>query len=190
MSAIGLGGLGVTCTPRDPMFAGSNSAEVDGFFQDIKILSTSPPGGTLGWGSRVWHFRLVKEPQAWKIGLWAKFNRRIHALVYLNSREHNRSEKGRSALGSNDHPIKTNTKYKWNLEVQYRIHKCYLIFGPYRMSARSSSSLQNGNAGSICEWGGGLSALNDDLVKLKAGITWHWTTWAECLTYKCGLFYS
>ena len=26
-------------------------AEVDGFFQDVKILSKSPPGGTLGWGS-------------------------------------------------------------------------------------------------------------------------------------------
>ena len=25
-------------------------AEVDGIFQDIKILSTSPPGGTLSWG--------------------------------------------------------------------------------------------------------------------------------------------
>ena len=62
-----LGGLGVTCSPRDPRFAGSNPTEVDGFFfQDVKILSTSPPGGTLRWGSRVWDFRLVKEPQAWK----------------------------------------------------------------------------------------------------------------------------
>jgi hypothetical protein len=25
---------------------GSNSAEIDGFFQDVKILSTSPPRGT------------------------------------------------------------------------------------------------------------------------------------------------
>ena len=50
---VGLGGLGVTCSPRDPRFAGSNPAEVDGFCQDIKILSTSPPGGTLSWGSRV-----------------------------------------------------------------------------------------------------------------------------------------
>ena len=46
-------GLGVTCSPRDPKFACSNLAEVDGFFQDVKILSTSPPGRTLGWGSRV-----------------------------------------------------------------------------------------------------------------------------------------
>ena len=44
---IGLGGLGVTCSPRDPRFAGSNPTEVDGFFQDVKILSISPPGGSL-----------------------------------------------------------------------------------------------------------------------------------------------
>ena len=47
-SLVDLGGLRVTCSPRDPRFAGSNPAEVDGFFQDVKILSTSPPGGTLG----------------------------------------------------------------------------------------------------------------------------------------------
>ena len=40
---VGLGGLGVPCSTRDP---GSSPAEVDGFFQDVKILSTSPPGGT------------------------------------------------------------------------------------------------------------------------------------------------
>ena len=40
---VGLGGLGVTYLPRDPNFAGSNPPEVDGFFQDVKILSTSPP---------------------------------------------------------------------------------------------------------------------------------------------------
>ena len=51
--AVSLGGLGVTCSPRNPRFAGSNPAEVDGFFEDIKILSTSPPGVTLSWGSRV-----------------------------------------------------------------------------------------------------------------------------------------
>ena len=44
---ICLGGLGVTCSPRDPRFAGSNPAEVDGFFQVVNILSTNPPGGTL-----------------------------------------------------------------------------------------------------------------------------------------------
>ena len=50
---VGHGGLGITCSPRDPRSAGSNPSEVDGFFQDVKILSTSPPGGTLSWGSRV-----------------------------------------------------------------------------------------------------------------------------------------
>ena len=50
---VGLGGLGVMCSPRDPRFAGSNPAEVDGFFQDVKILSTSSPGGTLNSESRV-----------------------------------------------------------------------------------------------------------------------------------------
>ena len=50
---VGLGGLKVTCSPRDPRFTGSNPTELDGFFQDVKILSTSPPGGTLSWGSRV-----------------------------------------------------------------------------------------------------------------------------------------
>ena len=45
---VGLGGLGVTWSPQDPRFAGSNLA---GVFQDAKILSTSPPGGTLSWGS-------------------------------------------------------------------------------------------------------------------------------------------
>ena len=28
---VGLGGLGVTCSPRDPQFAGSNPTEVDGW---------------------------------------------------------------------------------------------------------------------------------------------------------------
>ena len=50
---VGLGGLGVTCSPRDPRFAGSHPAEVDGVFQDVKILNTSPPGATLSHGSRV-----------------------------------------------------------------------------------------------------------------------------------------
>ena len=58
---VGLCRLGVTCLPRDPGFAGSNSVEVDGFFQDVKILCTSPPGGTLSHGSQVCDSRLVKE---------------------------------------------------------------------------------------------------------------------------------
>ena len=34
-SCVGLGDLAVKCLPRDPRFAGSNLAEVDGFFQDV-----------------------------------------------------------------------------------------------------------------------------------------------------------
>ena len=34
---VGLCALGVTCSPRDPRFAGSNPAEVNGFFQDFKL---------------------------------------------------------------------------------------------------------------------------------------------------------
>ena len=33
---VGLGDLGVTCSPRDPWLAGSNPAEVDGFFSGRK----------------------------------------------------------------------------------------------------------------------------------------------------------
>ena len=51
--AVDLGGLGVTCSPQNQKFAGLNPAEVNEFFQDVKILSTSPSGGTLSWGSRV-----------------------------------------------------------------------------------------------------------------------------------------
>ena len=54
-------GLGMTSLPRDPRFAGSIPAEIDNFFQDVKIQNTSPPGGTLSRKSRVWDFRLVKE---------------------------------------------------------------------------------------------------------------------------------
>ena len=64
MNLVGLGGLGVTCSPRDPRFAESNPAEVNDFFQDVKILNTSFPGGTLSWGSRVRDIRLVNGPEA------------------------------------------------------------------------------------------------------------------------------
>ena len=33
---VGLGGVGVTCSPRDPGFEGSNPAEVDVFFSGRK----------------------------------------------------------------------------------------------------------------------------------------------------------
>ena len=71
---VNLGGHGVQCSPQDPRFAGSNPVEVDGFFQDVKILSTSPPGVTLSWESRVLDFRLVKNLKPEKIGLRVKFN--------------------------------------------------------------------------------------------------------------------
>ena len=51
--AVGLGGHLVTCSPRDPRFASLNPTEVDGFFQDLKIPSTSSPRWTLSRGSRV-----------------------------------------------------------------------------------------------------------------------------------------
>ena len=41
------------CSPRDPRFVGSNPAEVNGFFQDVKMLRTSPLGETLSSGSQV-----------------------------------------------------------------------------------------------------------------------------------------
>ena len=33
---VDLGSLGVTCSPRDPRFAGSNPTEVDGFYRIYK----------------------------------------------------------------------------------------------------------------------------------------------------------
>ena len=50
----GLGGLGVPSTARDPRFAGSNPAEVDGFFQDVKITEhnerlTGKKPTNVGW---------------------------------------------------------------------------------------------------------------------------------------------
>ena len=56
--------------PRDPRFTGSNPAEVEGFFQDVIILSKSPQGGTLSRGSSLKKYASEK-----------KFNRRIHVLV-------------------------------------------------------------------------------------------------------------
>ena len=50
-----------------PRFADSNPAEVDGFFQDVKILSSSPPGGTSSWESEI--SGLLKNIKHVKIGL-------------------------------------------------------------------------------------------------------------------------
>ena len=68
-SKVGLGGLGVPCSPRDPRFMGSNPAEVHGFFQDVKILNTSPPGGTLGWAPESEISGSLKNLKPEKIGL-------------------------------------------------------------------------------------------------------------------------
>ena len=66
---VGLGDLGVACSPRYPRFGGSNPAEVDGFFQDVKILNTCPPGGTLSWGPESEISGSLKNLEAEKIGL-------------------------------------------------------------------------------------------------------------------------
>ena len=66
---IGLGGLVITCSPRDPRFTGSNPAEVDGFFQDVTILSTGPPGGNLSWGPESAISGSLKNLKPEKIGL-------------------------------------------------------------------------------------------------------------------------
>ena len=60
---VGLSDLGVLASSRSKV-QGSNPAEVDRFFQDIKVLNSSPPRGTLNRGSRVGDFRLLKEFQA------------------------------------------------------------------------------------------------------------------------------
>ena len=66
---VGLAGLGLPCSPRDPRFTGSNPAEVDEFFQDVKILSTSPPGGTLSWGPESEVSGSLKNLKPEKIGI-------------------------------------------------------------------------------------------------------------------------
>ena len=66
---VDLGGLGVRYSPRDPRFAGSNPAEVDGFFQDVQILSKRPPGGTLNWGPESEISGSLKNLKPKKIGL-------------------------------------------------------------------------------------------------------------------------
>ena len=45
---VGLGYLGITCSPRDPIFEGSNPAEIDGFFSGRKNPDHKSPGRELG----------------------------------------------------------------------------------------------------------------------------------------------
>jgi hypothetical protein len=54
---------------RDPRFAGSNTAEVNGFFQDVKILSASPPEGILSRGPESEISGSLKNLKSEKIGL-------------------------------------------------------------------------------------------------------------------------
>ena len=51
------------------IFSGRKNPEHKSSGRDFKLEVTSPS------------FRLVKESQAWKIALWAKFNRHIHVLL-------------------------------------------------------------------------------------------------------------
>ena len=51
------------------MFADSNPAEVDGFFQDVKIVSTIPPGGTFNGGSESEISGSLQNVKPEKIGL-------------------------------------------------------------------------------------------------------------------------
>ena len=51
-------------------------------FQEVKILITSPPGGTLNWGGLESEISgSLKNLKPEKIGLWANFNRHIHILI-------------------------------------------------------------------------------------------------------------
>ena len=57
-SIVDLRSLGVTWSPRDPRFAGSNPVEVNGFFRRKNPERKS----------------LLREKKHEEIGLWAKFN--------------------------------------------------------------------------------------------------------------------
>ena len=65
LCSVGLGGLGVTCSPRDPRFAGSNPGEVNGFFLGRKNPEHKSSGRDLGLG--VPSLRFQAKPE--KIGL-------------------------------------------------------------------------------------------------------------------------
>ena len=57
------------CSPRDPKFAGPNPAEDDGFFHDVKILSTIPPGEFLRRGPESEISGSLKNLKPEKLGL-------------------------------------------------------------------------------------------------------------------------
>ena len=66
---VGLGGLKVTCSPRDPKFAGSNPAEVDGFFQEVKNPDPKSSGREFTGGPESEISGLLKNLNPEKIGL-------------------------------------------------------------------------------------------------------------------------
>jgi hypothetical protein len=49
---VSIGALRATMLPWEPRFRGSNPVEASGFFQDVKVVSTIPPGQTLSYGSQ------------------------------------------------------------------------------------------------------------------------------------------
>ena len=51
MGVVGLGCLGVPCSPRDPRFAGSNPAEDDGFLSRRKSLERKSSGRDFNLGA-------------------------------------------------------------------------------------------------------------------------------------------
>ena len=54
-------GLGVTCSPRDPRFTGSNSAEVDGFFSGSKNPEHKSSGRDFKLGEENGEDKMVRE---------------------------------------------------------------------------------------------------------------------------------
>ena len=77
-------GLGVSLYPK---FGGSDPVEMDGFFEEVKILWITSffeevkilwitsPGGKLGCEFSVWKFPgSLKNPSPEKLGLWTIFN--------------------------------------------------------------------------------------------------------------------
>ena len=79
---VGFGGLGITCSPRDPRFAGSNPIEVDGFFSGCKNPEHKSSGrGFKLRGRESEILGSLKNLKPETIGLLTKFNRHIHVLI-------------------------------------------------------------------------------------------------------------
>ena len=100
LNVVGLGGLGVMCSPRDPKFGGLNTSEVDGFFfSGRKNHEHKSSGRDFKLGGPEYEYSgSLKNLKPEKIGLWAKFNRHIHVLVIPKFGGAQYIWKGRSAL--------------------------------------------------------------------------------------------